>query len=150
MEEGTAGGLAVGTVVETRIDTLGRDDVVAFARQFDPQPMHLDEESARDTVFGGLVASGWHVAALTMRLMVEARPLGAAPIVGLEVDRLRYRRPVPPGTRLRCRATIDAVEPSSRPGRSYVTLSVDTLDADTGAALISQRWKLLAVQPEEG
>jgi acyl dehydratase len=150
MDEGASGGPVVGTVVETRVETLGRDDILAFARQFDPQPMHLDEAAARGTVFGGLVASGWHVAALTMRLMVEVRPLGAAPIVGLEVERLRYRRPVPPGTRLRCRATIDAVEPSSRPGRSYVTMSVDTLDADTEAVLISQRWKLLAVRPGEG
>ncbi|HEV7368628.1 MaoC/PaaZ C-terminal domain-containing protein [Arenibaculum sp.] len=150
MEEVEAAGLAVGTVVETRTETLGRDDIVAFARQFDPQPMHLDEDAARGTVFGGLVASGWHVAAVTMRLMVEARPLGAAPVVGVEVERLRYRRPVPPGTRLRCRGTIDAVAPALRPGQSYVTMSVDTLDADTGSVLISQRWKLLAYRGEEG
>lgn len=74
-----------------------RDDVVAFAEQFDPQPFHVDEDAAEQSMFGGLVASGWHTASMTMRLLVDnfladSRALGA---VG--VDELRFRNPVRPG-----------------------------------------------------
>lgn len=74
-----------------------KDDVVAFGEQFDPQPFHVDEDAARDSMFGGLVASGWHTASMTMRLLVDnylsdSRALGA---VG--VDELRFENPVRPG-----------------------------------------------------
>jgi acyl dehydratase len=78
-----------------------------------------------------------------MRLMVEARPFGATPLIGAEVERLRFRRPVPPGTRLRCRATIEALEDSSRPGMGYARLKVETLDGDSGEVLMAQGWKLM-------
>ena len=135
--------LSVGQIFLTGEAVLRQDEIAAFAAAFDPQPMHLDPRSARSTIFGGLVASGWHVAAVTMRLMVEARPLGATPIIGAEVQRLRFRRPVPPDTRLRCRARIEALEPATKPGQGYCTLAVDTLDAGTGAVLVAQTWKLL-------
>lgn len=135
--------LRVGQVVETGMLVIDRDDIVAFAAAYDPQPMHLDDEAARDTLFGGLVASGWHVAALTMRLMVEARPFGATPLIGAEVERLRFRRPVLPGTRLRCRATVEGLEDSHRPGVGYARLKVETLDADTAEVLMVQGWKML-------
>lgn len=74
-----------------------RDDVVAFGEQFDPQPFHVDEDAAEQSMFGGLVASGWHTASMTMRLLVDnyladSRALGAA-----GVDELRFRNPVRPG-----------------------------------------------------
>jgi len=78
-----------------------------------------------------------------MRLMVEARPFGATPLIGAEVERLRFRRPVPPGTRLSCRATIEALEDSSRSDMGYARLTVETLDAESGEVLMVQGWKLM-------
>ena len=63
--------LSVGQIFSTRTVRVSADEIVAFARQFDPQPFHLDDGAARETVFGGLAASGWHTAALVMRLIVE-------------------------------------------------------------------------------
>jgi len=75
---------------------VAAEDIKAFARQFDPQPFHLDEELARETFFGGLAASGWHTAALTMRLLTS----GAMPIswgiIGAGVDELRWPTPLRP------------------------------------------------------
>jgi acyl dehydratase len=135
--------LRVGQVFGTGSTVIERAAIMAFAAAYDPQPMHLEDAAAEASLFGQLIASGWHVAALTMRLMVEARPFGATPLIGAEVERLRFRRPVPPGTRLRCRATIEALEDSSRPGMGYARLKVETLDADSGEVLMAQDWKLM-------
>ena len=99
-----------------RIDT---ERIKTFAAEFDPQPFHLDEEAARDTIFGGLAASGWHTAALTMRLLVESDLKPAGGIVGAGVDELRWPRPVRPGDELRTRERGPrgaAVEVASRAG----------------------------------
>ena len=145
----TLADLRLGQVFETRSLILGRDELKAFAAAFDPQPMHLDDAAAKQTMFGQLVASGWQVAALTMRLMVEARPFGATPLIGAEVEHLRFRRPVLPGTRLRCRATVDGIDRASRPGQGYARLKVETLDAATEVVLLVQHWKMLLPDPGE-
>ena len=139
----TLADLRPGQQFETGSLVLGRDELVAFAAAFDPQPMHLDEVAAGRTRFDRLIASGWQVAALTMRLMVEARPFGTTPLIGAEVESLRFRRPVLPGTRLRCRATVTGIEAGARPGQGYARLAVETLDADGGEVLLVQRWKML-------
>ncbi|MFL5335839.1 MAG: MaoC/PaaZ C-terminal domain-containing protein [Geminicoccaceae bacterium] len=145
----TLADLRPGQVFETGSLVVGRDEIVAFATAFDPQPMHLDEAAAGRTMFGQLVASGWQVAALTMRLMVEARPFGTTPLIGAEVERLRFRRPVPPGTRLRCRATVETLEDSPRSGQGYARLKVETLDADTGVTLLVQGWRMVLPEVPE-
>src|SRR6202140_2819805 len=96
------------------IDTA---QIKAFARQFDPQPFHLDEEAAKGTLFGGLVASGWHTAALTMRLQVESGLPIAGGIVGIEGE-MSWPRPTRPGDVLSVVSEIEEVTPSrSRPDR---------------------------------
>jgi len=142
--------LSVGEAFETGAATLTRDDIVAFARQFDPQPMHLGEESAKGTVFRRLVASGWHVAAVTMRLMVDAHPFGANPLVGLEVNHFTFHKAVEPGTTLKCRAAIQSLEPGPKQTQGHVTMLVETFEANTGVVVLSQVWKLLVpTQPYE-
>ena len=74
--------------------------IKAFAAEFDPQPFHLDDAAAKDTVFGGLAASGWHTAALTMRLLVESEFRPAGGILGAGFDEFRWPRPVRPGDEL--------------------------------------------------
>src|ERR1700746_3558641 len=71
-----------------------RDDIKRFAPEFDPQPFHLDEADTEKWIFNGLAASGWHSAALAMRLIVSVRPFGSSPVVGLGGDDLRWLAPV--------------------------------------------------------
>ena len=102
--------------------------IKAFARQFDPQPFHLDEGAAKATVFAGLAASGWHTAAITMRLLVD----GGAPIAGGIVGagcEITWPKPTRPGDVLRVESEILEVTPSrSRPDRGMVKIRSDTLN----------------------
>jgi acyl dehydratase len=97
--------------------------IINFAREFDPQPFHLDPKRAQQTIFGGLVASGWHTAAITMRLLVTCGLNLAGGAVGLGADELRWPRPVRPGDVLRLELEILEVRPSrSKPDRGTVRL----------------------------
>jgi acyl dehydratase len=101
----------------------------AFAAEFDPQPFHLDEHAARDTIFGELVASGWHTAAMTMRMLVESDFSPAGGIVGAGFEEFRWTRPVRPGDELRVVAEVVEVRPSrSRPDQGVIKLRTTTLN----------------------
>jgi acyl dehydratase len=109
-----------------RVDSAA---IKAFASQFDPQPFHLDEDAARGSFFGSLAASGWHTAALTMRLLVESgfRPAGG--IIGSRADELKWPRPVRPGDELRVEAEVLEVRAStSQPGRGFIKCRTTTLN----------------------
>jgi acyl dehydratase len=104
------------------IDTA---QIKAFARQFDPQPFHLDEEAAKHTLFGGLVASGWHTAAVTMQLLVGGMPV-AGGLVGMGGE-MSWPRPTRPGDVLHVVSEIKEVTPSrSRPDRGTVRMHSET------------------------
>jgi acyl dehydratase len=90
---------------------LTREAIVEFARQFDPQPFHVDEEAARHSLFGGLIASGWHTCALAMRMMCDAYLLEAASLGSPGVENLRWLKPVRPGDVLRVRTTVLEARP---------------------------------------
>ena len=87
-------------------------DILRFAAEFDPQPYHLDEVAAERTVFKGLAASGWHTAAISMRLCVETRPFGPHPLLGLGVDNLRWMLPVRPDDVLHVEGEVVELIPS--------------------------------------
>jgi acyl dehydratase len=91
-------------------------DIMAFGRDYDPQPMHTDPEAAARGPFGGLIASGWHLAALVMRLSVQARSFGGTPIIGAGVDELRWLQPVRPGDTLTLERVFEQLVPPARPG----------------------------------
>src|SRR5215472_18047011 len=111
---------------QVRVDA---NEIKAFAAKFDPQPFHLDEEAARDTAFGGLAASGWHTAALTMRLLVESELRPAGGIVGAGGDELRWPRPVRPGDELHLESEVLEVRPSkSHPEHGLVKARTTTLN----------------------
>jgi acyl dehydratase len=113
---------------ETAGHTLTAEEVVAYAADFDPQPFHLDEAAARDSLFGALAASGWHTAAITMRLQVRQGPPIAGGLIGAGA-RIDWPRPTLPGDTLRAVCEIVEVRPSrSRPDRGLVTMLTTTLN----------------------
>ena len=112
--------------------------IKAFAAEFDPQPFHLDEHAARDTIFGGLAASGWHTAAMTMRLLVESDLRPAGGIVGAGFDEFRWPRPVRPGDALRIEAEVVEVRPSrSRPDQGVIKVRTTTLNQHDEAVQVT-------------
>ena len=120
--------LAVGQKFHSPTLSLDPRAITAFAAEFDPQPFHLDDEAARRTMFGGLAASGWHTAALTMRLCVASdfRPAGG--IVGIGGE-LSWLKPVRPGDELRVEIEVIEVRQSrSRPRQGVVKVTVTTLN----------------------
>lgn len=121
--------LFVGQRFESEPRTLDAAEIKAFAAQFDPQPFHLDEEAAKASLFGGLAASGWHTAALTMRMLVESVPL-ADGLVGAELQ-LAWPRPTRPGMTLRLTSEVTDIVPSrSKPHMAIVTTRNETRDQD--------------------
>jgi acyl dehydratase len=108
--------LKVGMIFKSEAVTVSKEDILRFAREYDPQPFHLDDEAARKTVFGGLAASGWHTAAICMRLATECRPFGPHPLLGAGVDDLRWMKPVRPGDTLRLEGeVVDLIPSKSKP-----------------------------------
>src|SRR5579862_4657972 len=110
---------------------------LAFAAEFDPQPFHLDEAAARRSIFGGLTASGWHTAAVTMRLLVQTELKPAGGFVGAGLDECRWPRPVRPGDELRVECEVIDVRPSkSRPEQGLIKLRTTTLNQDGEPVLV--------------
>ena len=106
-----------------------KDEIIAFAKKFDPQPFHLDEEAARHSIFGRLVASGWHTAALTMSLIAASEQRAASGTIGLGFDGLRWPIPVLPGDELRIESEVLEVRPSkSRPDRGLIKMRTRTFN----------------------
>jgi acyl dehydratase len=117
--------LAVGQVFISETHELDEASVKAFAMQYDPQPFHLDDEAARETLFGGLAASGWHTAAITMKLLVASMPI-ANGIIGAGGE-LSWPKPARPGDVLRVTSTVMDITPSrSKPDRGVVALRSET------------------------
>jgi acyl dehydratase len=138
---------AAGQVFSTGRLRVDADQIKAFARQFDPQPFHLDEAAAQKSVFRGLAASGWHTAALTMRLMADGEFKPAGGIIGVGFDELTWQRPVRPGDELHAESEILEVRPSkSRPDRGTIRVRTttynqngETVQAFTGSLIVPRR-----------
>ena len=108
---------------------VDEEDIKTFAAKFDPQPFHLDEAAAQDTIFRGLAASGWHTAAMTMRLLVDSEIKPAGGIVGAGFDEFRWPRPVRPGDELRLESEVLDARPSqSRPHQGLIKMRTTTLN----------------------
>src|SRR5437879_11813557 len=97
---------AVGQTFRSGRVRIDMERIKTFGAEFDPQPFHLDEAAARDSIFRGLAASGWHTAALTMRLLVESDLKPAGGIVGAGFDEFRWPRPVRPGDELHLESEV--------------------------------------------
>jgi acyl dehydratase len=104
--------LRVGMRFKSPDKLVTREDIKRFAAEFDPQPYHLDEVAAARSPLKGLAASGWHTAAVAMRLALEARPFGPHPLLGLGVDELRWLAPVRPGDVIHLEGEVTEMTPS--------------------------------------
>ena len=139
--------LAAGQVYRSNRLQVDKGQILAFASQFDPQPYHLDEELARKSVFKGLAASGWHTAAMTMRLLVDSEFQPADGILGVGLEELSWLRPVRPGDELRVESEVLEVRPSKlRADRGVIRLRTTTLNQNdqpvqiyTGNLLVPRR-----------
>jgi acyl dehydratase len=121
----------IGEVTELGPVTVSEDEIVEFGRRFDPQPFHVDADAARESPFGGLIASGWHTAAIYMGMFVRGVLDGTASLGSPGVEELRWLAPVRPGDRLRGRATITDLQPSSTaPGRGTIFGTHEVLNQD--------------------
>ncbi len=128
-----------GAVFECGHIPVSEAEIIEFARRFDPQDMHVDPEAAVRGRFGGLVASGWHTAALTMRLIAEYFLSKGTSLASPGVDELRWLKPVRPGDVLRLRVTVLQATPSrSRYDRGMVRSFVEALNQD-GDVVISMK-----------
>lgn len=138
---------AAGQVYRSNRLQVDKGQILAFASQFDPQPYHLDEELARNSVFKGLAASGWHTAAMTMRLLVDSEFQPADGILGVGLEELSWPRPVRPGDELRVESEVLEVRPSKlRADRGVIRLRTTTLNQNdqpvqiyTGNLLVPRR-----------
>jgi len=116
---------------------VDKEQIKAFAAEFDPRPFHLDDDAARDTIFRGLAASGWHTAALTMRLLVESEIEPAGGIVGAGFDEFRWPRPVRPGDVLHIESEVLEVRPSrARSNQGLIKVRTTTLNQNNEAVQV--------------
>ncbi|MBV9323876.1 MAG: MaoC family dehydratase [Chloroflexi bacterium] len=139
---------AEGLTVDIGTFTLSADEIVSFARQYDPQPMHVDPEAARASVYGGLIASGWHTVARYMRLLVDAVIGESASMGSPGVDSLRWFKPVRPDETLRGRFTVLESRPSnSRPDWGIVRSRGEVLNAADEVVMRLEAVNFLARRP---
>ena len=136
-----------GEVVELSSRTMDKERMVAFAREFDPQPFHTDEKAAEGSIYGGLIASGWLTGSILMRLFYDGFLKDTASMGSPGIDELRWLKPVRPGDTLTARLTvIEATASRSRPDRGIVRTRMELMNQDdetvmtiTGVNFISRR-----------
>jgi acyl dehydratase len=137
-----------GTVFELGNVQMTRERIISFAREFDPQPFHLDEKAAARSHFGGLIASGWHTCSVFMRLFVEGVLGKAASLGSPGVEEIRWLKPVRPGDVLRARYTVVSAEPSrSRADRGTVLSLAELFNQDGVLVMTLKARNLMSRRP---
>lgn len=125
-----------------------RDEMIAFAREFDPQPMHLDDEAAKTTMLGGLSASGWLLCSILMRMIADGFILKSASMGAPGVDEVQWLKPVRPGDRLTLKATVRETRASnSRPGTGFVRLFYEMFNQHSECVMTLESSAMLERRP---
>jgi acyl dehydratase len=141
--------LAVGDVHQSDGYQISKAEIVEFGEKYDPQPFHTDEEAAQDSIFGGLVASGWQTAAVCMRLHVKSSE-DTATQAGMGIDNLRWHRPLRPGDALRLRSEIIEKRLSeSDSSRGIVTTRHEGLNQDNDMVITYEATAMVRRRAEE-
>lgn len=141
----------VGEVSERGPYVVTREEIVAFAKQFDPQPFHIDEEAAAQSIFGGIIASGWHTASLCHKLVVEAQLGNSASMGSPGLDELRWLKPVRPGDALTVRTEVLSLTPSrSKPDRGAIKWRFEVRNQHGETVMTELATALFARRPAAG
>ncbi|MDB5581114.1 MAG: MaoC-like protein [Bradyrhizobium sp.] len=130
--------------------TVGADEIITFAKQFDPQPFHVDPEAAKGSIFGGLIASGWHTCGIAMRLMCDAYLNETASLGSPGLEEIRWLKPVRPGDTLRGTRTIEESRPTSKPDRGLVLTRWDMYNQKDEHVLMMRGYGLFGRRPIGG
>jgi len=129
---------AAGLTFKSASVRIDANEITRFAAEFDPQPFHLDQDAARDSIFGGLAASGWHTAAVTMKLLVASDFKPAGGIIGVGFDELRWPKPVRPGDELHVEGEVLETRPSrSKPHQGLIKVRTTTMNQNGEPVQIS-------------
>jgi acyl dehydratase len=138
----------VGDSAEMGKHRFTEDEIIAFARQFDPQPFHTDPQAAARSAFGGLIASGWHTCAIGMRLMVEDYVSRTVSLGSPGVDEIRWLKPVRPGDTLTYRRTVlESRASASRPGVGLVKQRWEAANQRGELVLSMEGWGMFGRRP---
>jgi len=137
-----------GTTHDCGSVSVSQAEIISFATQFDPQPFHVDPEAAARGPFGGLIASGWHTAALVMRQLVDHYLSAEASLGSPGLDEMRWPDPVRPGDTLRVRATVaEARRSQSRPDRGIMKTVIEAVNQDGRTVMRATATNFLRVRP---
>ena len=130
--------------------TVTEEEIVDFARRYDPQPFHIDREAAKQSIYGGLIGSGWMTCAIAMRLVCDGFLLKTASMGSPGVDNIRWKLPVRPGDVLRLRLTVLEVKPSqSKPDRGIVRTTWEVLNHKDETVMTSEGMGMYGRRPVE-
>lgn len=133
-----------GCVYEFGSISVDESEMIEFARRYDPQPFHTDPEAAKTSVYGGLIASGWHTSAMMMRLLVDRYLPTAASLGSPGVDELRWTKPVRPGDTLAIRITVmEARRSQSKPDRGVVRSFVEVINGEKETVMTMKAMNIL-------
>ena len=142
---------APGATYECGSFSVSEADILTFAEQFDPQPIHIDPGAASRGPFGGLIASGWHTTALVMRQLVDGYLPAEASLGSPGIDELRWPYPVRPGDTLRVRATVlEARRSLSKPDRGITRTAIEALNQDGRTVLRATATNFIRARPDPG
>ncbi len=132
---------AVGEIAEFGDYLITQEEIVSFAKAYDPQAFHIDPEAAKASSFGGLAASGWMTGAVVMRMMCDYFIPAASAMGSPGLDQLRWPRPVRPGDRLRVRVTVlEARRSQSKPDRGVLLLRQEAINQDHKIVMLIEAW----------
>ena len=139
---------SVGRVFDSGTRQLSEQDILGFAREYDPQYFHTDPEAAKQSIFGGLIASGWQTVGVCMRLMCDTYLLETSTLGSPGVDEVRWVKPVYPGDTLRMRATVIAAKPSSsKPDRGIATMRCNIYNQKDELVMHMQGMQMMQRRP---
>jgi len=140
---------APGDVIDLGRHTITKDEIIAFARQFDPQSFHTDEEAAKTSIYGGLLASGWHTGSLTMRMLYDGLVKDLASMGSPGIDELRWLKPVRPGDTLSARwKVLETIPSRSKPDRGIVRALTEVLNQHGEVVCTMNGMSLIARRPQ--
>jgi acyl dehydratase len=127
---------------------VDEEEVIRFAREFDPQPFHIDKAAAAEGFYGGVIASGWHTCSMTMRIMVDRYLIDTAALGSPGIDELRWLRPVRPGDTLTVYSTVqEVVHSKSKPDRGIIS-TLTEVENQSGELVLTMRGKTMMKKRE--